>query len=131
MKLHTALLAFMAVTASSSQVFAQAKDPLYTVSEGYKVDANTLKGFRVWREAACDRCHGPNQEGMVGPSLIKSLTTLSKDEFSEVVLKGRLDKGMPGFGTSANVNDNIGSLYAYLKGRSDGAITRAKVVENK
>jgi hypothetical protein len=25
--------------------------------------------------------------------------------------------------------DNIDSLYAYLKGRSDGAITRAKVEE--
>ena len=42
---------------------------------------------------------------------------------------GRLDKGMPSFGTNAAVTDNIDQLYAYLKGRSDGAITRAKVEE--
>lgn len=109
---------------------AQAQDkPLYTVKDGYKVDANTMKGFRTWRAAACDRCHGANQEGMVGPSLINSLKTLTKDEFVKTVRDGRLDKGMQSFGTSAQVMDNIDSLYAYLKGRSDGAITRSKVEE--
>jgi len=29
------------------------------------------------------------------------------------------------------VMDNLDNLYAYLKGRSDGAITRAKVEELK
>ena len=48
------------------------KEPLYTVVDGYKVDHNTMEGFRAWRAAACDRCHGPNQEGLVGPSLIES-----------------------------------------------------------
>jgi mono/diheme cytochrome c family protein len=100
---------------------------LYQVADGYKVDAETLKGFKTWRAAACDRCHGPNQEGMVGPSLIASLKVLSKDEFVATVTKGRLEKGMPSFETNAQVTDNIGALYAYLKGRSDGAITRSKV----
>lgn len=100
---------------------------LYKVDEGYKVDANTLKGFRTWRAAACDRCHGANQEGLVGPSLINSLKTLSKDEFVKVVRDGRLDKGMQSFVTSTQVMENIDHLYAYLKGRSDGAIKRAKV----
>lgn len=108
--------------------FAQeVKTPLYTVVEGYKVDDNTMKGFRTWRAAACDRCHGANQEGMVGPSLIASLKTLSKEEFVKTVRDGRLDKGMQSFGTSQQVMDNMDHLYAYLKGRSDGAITRAKV----
>ena len=40
---------------------------------------------------------------------------------------GRLEKGMPAFNTSKTVMDNLGNLYAYLKGRSDGAITKAKV----
>ena len=31
------------------------------------------------------------------------------------------------FPVSVRVMDNIDHLYAYLKGRSDGAITRAKV----
>jgi mono/diheme cytochrome c family protein len=105
--------------------------PLYTVQEGYKVDTNTMKGFRTWRAAACDRCHGANQEGMVGPSLIASLKTLTKEEFVKTVRDGRLDKGMQSFGTSPAVMDNIDHLYAYLKGRSDGAITRAKVEEIK
>ncbi len=100
---------------------------LYTVVDGYKVDPFTMKGFRTWRAAACDRCHGANQEGMVGPSLVNSLKTLTKEEFVQVVRDGRLDNGMQSFGTSQQVMDNIDALYAYLKGRSDGAITRAKV----
>ena len=38
---------------------------------------------------------------------------------------------MQSFGNSQIVMDNIDQLYAYLKGRSDGAITRAKVEELK
>jgi cytochrome c553 len=110
---------------------AQAQDKvvtkLYTVQDGYKVDANTLKGFRAWRAAACDRCHGANQEGLVGPSLLASMKTLTKEEFVKVVRDGRLDKGMQSFGTSPTVMENMDHLYAYLKGRADGAITRAKV----
>lgn len=110
---------------------AQSTAPLYTVVDGYKVDTNTMQGFRTWRAAACDRCHGANQEGMVGPSLVNSLKTLSKDEFVKTVMDGRLDKGMQSFGTNPTVVQNIDQLYAYLKGRSDGAITRAKVEEIK
>ena len=108
---------------------AQAQDKPYTVTDGYKVDAETMKGFRAWRAAACDRCHGANQEGLVGPSLVNSLKTLSKDDFIMTVTKGRLEKGMQSFGNSPVVMDNINQLYAYLKGRSDGEITRAKVEE--
>lgn len=108
---------------------ASAQDAPYKVVEGYKVDANTMKGFRTWRSAACDRCHGANQEGMVGPSLVNSLKTLSPADFKKTVLEGRLEKGMPSFGSSQQVADNIDYLYAYLKGRSDGAITRSKVEE--
>jgi mono/diheme cytochrome c family protein len=104
-----------------------ADPPLYTVVDGYKVDPETMKGFRTWRQAACDRCHGANQEGLVGPSLVNSLKTLSKEDFVKTVRDGRLEKGMQSFGNSPVVMDNIDHLYAYLKGRSDGAITRAKV----
>jgi mono/diheme cytochrome c family protein len=104
---------------------------LYTVVDGYKVDPATMKGFRAWRAAACDRCHGANQEGLVGPSLINSMKVLSKEEFVKTVTEGRLEKGMVAFKTSKIVMDNMDNLYAYLKGRSDGAITRAKVEELK
>jgi mono/diheme cytochrome c family protein len=110
-------------------IAAQAADaPLpYTVVDGYKVDPVTMTGFRTWRQAACDRCHGANQEGLVGPSLVNSLKTLTKQEFVTTVTNGRLEKGMQSFGTSKTVMDNIDALYQYLKGRSDGAITRSKV----
>lgn len=106
-----------------------ADDALYTVVDGYKVDARTMKGFRTWRAAACDRCHGPNQEGLVGPSLLNSLKTLTKEEFVKTVTEGRLEKGMVSFKESPQVMQNLDALYAYLKGRSDGAITRTKVEE--
>jgi mono/diheme cytochrome c family protein len=123
----------VALNAQATGAWAQNKveTPLYTVVDGYKVDANTMKGFRTWRQAACDRCHGANQEGMVGPSLVNSLKVLTKDEFVKTVRDGRLDKGMQSFGASPVVMDNIDHLYAYLKGRSDGAITRSKVEEAK
>jgi mono/diheme cytochrome c family protein len=108
---------------------AQAQKKLYTVVDGYKVDAETMKGFRAWRAAACDRCHGANQEGLVGPSLLNNMKTLTKEEFVKVVSLGRLEKGMQSFGNSPIVMENINQLYAYLKGRADGAITRAKVEE--
>jgi mono/diheme cytochrome c family protein len=113
----------------ASALQAQADDKLYTVVDGYKVDPTTMTGFRTWRAAACDRCHGANQEGLVGPSLVNSLKTLTKEEFVKTVREGRLEKGMQSFGNSPQVMDNIDKLYAYLKGRSDGAITRAKVEE--
>jgi mono/diheme cytochrome c family protein len=120
------LLTALAASAAMAQT-APAASKLYTVVEGYKVDAETMKGFRAWRAAACDRCHGANQEGMVGPSLIAAMKTLTKEEFVKTVRDGRLEKGMQSFGTSPQVMENMNQLYAYLKGRSDGAITRAKV----
>ena len=120
-------LLLLALVSLGMTATAQTTTDLYTVVDGYKVDANTLKGFRTWRAAACDRCHGANQEGLVGPSLVNSLKTLTKEEFITTVRDGRLQKGMQSFGTSKQVMENIDHLYAYLKGRSDGAITRAKV----
>src|SRR4051794_37771578 len=125
------LLSATAVTALGQTASASspggAKSPLYTVVDGYKVDPNTLQGFRTWRAAACDRCHGANQQGLVGPSLIERLKTLSKEDFAKTVTEGRLEKGMPSFKTSKVVMSNIDQLYAYLKGRSGGAITRSKL----
>jgi mono/diheme cytochrome c family protein len=102
---------------------APAADPApYKVAEGNKVDSQTMNGWRTWRALACERCHGAAQEGLVGPSLLNSLKVLSKDQFKQTVLHGRIEKGMPNFDGSKQVVENIDNLYAYLKGRSDGAI---------
>ena len=134
---RTFVLVLAATQMASGNAIAQdkpvaAESPkLYTVVDGTKVDSNTMNGFRAWRAGACDRCHGANQEGLVGPSLLESLKTLSKEDFVKTVRDGRLEKGMVSFSSSKMVMDNIDSLYAYLKGRSDGNITRAKVEELK
>lgn len=106
-----------------------AADPPYKVVDGNRVDRNTLNGWKVWRSAACDRCHGPNQEGMVGPSLVESLKHMSKEQFKNAVLIGIPDKGMPNFDGSPPVRDGVDNLYAYLKGRSDGAIRPGRLEE--
>jgi mono/diheme cytochrome c family protein len=120
------VLALAAAVAAAQQNAAAASTP-YKVVDGYKVDELTMTGFRTWRAAACDRCHGANQEGLVGPSLVESLKTLSKDDFVKTLTDGRLEKGMPSWAGNTQVMGNIDALYAYLKGRSDGAITKAHV----
>ena len=97
-------------------------DALYTVVDGTKVDSKTLDGWKTWRALACERCHGAEQEGLVGPPLVETLKKLTKQEFHDTMFNGRPEKGMPPFSGSAMVTKNWEGLYAYLKGRSDGQI---------
>jgi len=128
--LAAAIGAVLLMTPGFAPALAQAADAVpYQVSGGNKVDAHTLSGWRTWRALACERCHGAAQEGMVGPSLVNSLKVLSKEQFRDTVLKGRIDKGMPNFDGSKMVVENIDNLYAYLKGRSDGAIQPGRLEE--
>lgn len=84
---------------------------------------NIIAGWKTWRSAACERCHGASQEGMVGPSLIESLKRLSKEEVKKTVLEGRLERGMP---SHPYLADKFDDLYAYLKGRSDGSVPKVR-----
>jgi len=108
--------------AAAADASSAAAGTLYTVKDGNKVDAKTLAGWKTWRALACERCHGANQEGLVGPPLVESLKKLSKEDFHKTILNGRPEKGMPPFSASKMVTDNWEGLYAYLKGRSDGKI---------
>ena len=116
------LFMVLALALSSASVADNAATDLYQVQDGTKVDQKTLMGWKTWRALACERCHGAQQEGLVGPSLIDSLKTLSKEDFHTTIMKGRPEKGMPNFDTSQMVTQNWEGLYAYLKGRSDGKI---------
>jgi len=109
--------------------FAAHAAPPYKVVDGTKVDGQTLQGWRTWRAMACERCHGAAQEGGLGPSLVASLKTLTPEEFKNTVLHGRVVKGMPNFDGSKQVVDNVDNLYAYLLGRSDGAIKPGRLEE--
>lgn len=115
-------IGLLCLVLSSAASLSAEDGKLYQVRDGDKVDAKTLNGWKTWRALACERCHGAEQEGLVGPSLIESFKTLSKEDFHTVMMEGRIDKGMPAFKTSQMVNENWEGLYAYLKGRSDGAI---------
>lgn len=125
-----AMIAFALAALAPGQAGA-ADDKPYQVAGGNKVDKITLEGWRTWRALACERCHGARQEGLVGPSLVESLKRLSKEEFKLSVLKGRPEKGMPNHDGSKMVTENIDGLYAYLKGRSDGAIQPGRLEELK
>ncbi|MFK7966368.1 MAG: cytochrome c [Burkholderiaceae bacterium] len=126
-KLLAPIAVFLFATSVGTTVHAdEVKTDLYTVKDGIYVDKGTFDGFKTWRAAACDRCHGANQQGLVGPSLIESMKTLTKEEFVVTVRDGRVQKGMQSFGNSKKVMANMDQLYAYLKARSDGALTKAK-----
>lgn len=96
--------------------------PLYAVVKGNQVDPKTYKGWETWRAEDCERCHGAQQQGLVGPSLVEALKVLTKQQFHTTIMYGRIKKGMPNFDGSRMVNENWEGLYAYLKGRSDGNI---------
>jgi mono/diheme cytochrome c family protein len=113
------LLSMTAVLVSKADDAGKAP---YTVQAGNKVDQKTYDGWKTWRALACERCHGAEQEGLVGPSLVNSLKTLTKEEFHTTVINGRPEKGMPPWGASDMMQKNWEGLYAYLKGRSDGKI---------
>ena len=101
----------------------------YTVQDG-KVDKLTYRGYLYYGDA-CLRCHGPDGLGSsYAPSLVDSLKSMSKEKFEETVINGKQevntanDRVMPALGTNEDVVDNLENIYAYLKGRSDGAIGR-------
>ena len=119
------LVVLLGITSMTLISVAAQADPapgVYTVKDGNKVDDKTLQGWKTWRAMDCERCHGASQEGLVGPSLVNSLKTLTKDEFHTTIMNGRVQKGMPNFGGVALVQKNWENLYNYLKGRSEGKI---------
>ncbi len=114
----------VALASTSSLVatgFALAEETPYTVKDGNKVDEATYNGWKTYKRQRCETCHGATAEGGAAfPNLLTSLKTLTKDQFKQVVLEGR--KNMPPHKNNKAVVENLDGLYAYLKGRSDGAI---------
>ena len=108
------------------QPAAQAETP-YQV-DGNKVDKATFGGWKIYKRQRCETCHGPSGEGAAAfPNLLNSLKNLDKAAFTEVVLNGR--NAMPAFKDNQAVAGGIDGLYAFLKGRSDGAIPAGELQE--
>lgn len=101
---------------------AQAQAP-YTVTEGNKLDAQTYRGYLLYRNW-CARCHGTFAQGLAGPNLAKSLNQSSKDEFMQVLFKGQKGRNdlIHGFQDNQQVINGREQLYNYLRARADNAI---------
>jgi methanol metabolism-related c-type cytochrome len=103
----------------------------YNITNGI-LDWPTFSGYLRYN-ASCISCHGPDGSGSsFAPALADSLKTMSYDQFLDIVTNGRKDvsassdKVMPAWGTDPNVMCFVDDIYAYLKGRSDGAIERGR-----
>lgn len=75
---------------------------------------------RTQFEASCAMCHGSEAKGATGPSLIDSSLVRHDDKanlISEVVERGRVQKGMPAFPnlTAAEVADLAAFLHAAVE----------------
>ena len=93
----------------------------------------TYRGYNMY-SSICFVCHGPAGLGSsFAPALVDSLKVLTYDDFVGTVMNGRenitsvSNNVMPSFGTNPTVVKYIDSLYAYLKGRADGAIGRGEL----
>lgn len=73
---------------------ALAEQDDYVVQDGHFVDERTLVGWRVFH-LACHACHGVDATGTdIGPNLLESLKTMTREEFAtKVATKYRITMG--------------------------------------
>jgi len=112
--LATFLLCGLVTTAAHSQ--DTAGDP-----------ATLYDGWKALRQFDCARCHGATYEGSVGPSLVRSASEHSEEEFTKLLLDGNVERGMPAFRNVAPVAEKAPAIYAYFKARADGRIGAGKL----
>ena len=105
----------------------------YKIYPDGKVNFSTYRGYNMY-SSICFVCHGPSALGSsFAPALVDSLKVLTYEDFVGTVMNGRenitsvSNNVMPSFGTNPTVVKYIDSLYAYLKGRADGAIGRGEL----
>jgi mono/diheme cytochrome c family protein len=111
--------------AAPATVSVAAADPYHPAPR----DTVEVPLYRAWQQyqLQCARCHGEDAQGSsFGPSLLVGLKPDGKvptrEDFLDVLVNGRKDKGMP---TAAKIGIDstyFEGLYLYLKGRSDGRL---------
>lgn len=85
--------------------------------------------YKAWQQYSlqCARCHGEDGQGTsFAPSLLVALRpdghASSREDFLDILTKGREDKGMPSAAKLGLDSVYFEGLYGYLKGRSDGRL---------
>ena len=99
---------------------------------GSKVSAQEYEGWRQY-SVHCARCHGQDVVGNpVAANLLLAVKDggpmAGKEAFTTLVAEGRVAKGMPAFKETASA-EQIGAMYAYVKGRADGLIAAGRPAE--
>ena len=117
-----------ATAAASSEAVASATpvaDPYHPPPR----DTVDIPLYKAWQQYSlqCARCHGEDAQGSsFGPSLLRALSqdgdVPSREEFLNVLVHGRSDKGMPSAAKMGLDSVYFDGLYDYLKGRSDGRL---------
>lgn len=75
-----------------------------------------------WLMVHCARCHGETGGGStIGPSLLDAVERedFSRDDFIEVVMEGRSDRGMPAWNEVLD-EDEAGAIHDYIEARTKG-----------
>ncbi len=110
---------------------APAEQKPYRVEDG-RVDQGAYNGYRRYGNS-CLHCHGPDGLGSIyGSNLVEGLKRLTREQFGEVVARGRHNVSaaqqsvMPPFAQNRDVMQHLDDIYAYLKARSDGALGRGR-----
>src|ERR1700752_323798 len=68
---------------------------LESVVKEAQVYRRTYDGWRAVRQLDCARCHGADYRGNYGPSLMESVLTRSRADFTRLILDGNAQRGMP------------------------------------
>ena len=96
---------------------------------GLKVNRVEYEGWRQY-SVNCARCHG--QDVLPNPVAANLLVSLgsggpigSPEKFAAVISKGRVDRGMPGFGSQLTPGQ-IEAIYAYVEGRAEQRISAGR-----
>jgi mono/diheme cytochrome c family protein len=139
MRMRRTLLVTALLLAPGSQILAQASDtngfPSSTDSAYFAryhpaprdtLSPATYEGWKQF-ELNCSRCHGQDAQGSsFAPSLVAALkpggAVPTDTAFLRIACNGVPGTGMPAWCTIGLSEDNLKSIYLYVKGRSDGTI---------
>ncbi len=128
---------------SKTQKGAKEQDGKWVLPDGtitYHIRSNggldwyTYSGFKRYNDVGgCAACHGPSAHGSnYGPELVNALKTMNYARFVDMVAQGHVGKKpkgdfvMPDLGSNKSVMCYIDDIYAYLRARSQGALSAVR-----